>query len=172
MSTSSRARKKPVIGDSTMAALVFSSPAHTTAARAGLGDAGADQPADQRMRAAGGNAGPPGDQIPGDRAHQGPEDHPRVDDLGGHDPGADGLRDMQPEDQERDEVEECRPHHRIARPQHARRDDGRDRVGGIVQAIEKIEHKRDHDQADQDRQAEYRIHAELVRSQMIDDEWS
>ena len=58
------ARKNPVIGDSTIAAaaLAQSGPDHRGAA--GLGHAGADQSADQRMRAARRNAGPPGDQVP------------------------------------------------------------------------------------------------------------
>jgi hypothetical protein len=47
-----------------------------------------------------------------------------------------------PEDQERDEIEEGSPYHRVLRPQHAGRDDGRDRVRGIVQAVEEIEARR------------------------------
>ena len=66
---------------------------------------------------------------------------------------ADGLRDVQAEEQEGDEVEERRPEHRVLRLQHARRDDGRDRIGGIVQAVQEIEQQRDADQADQQREA-------------------
>ena len=63
------------------------------------------------------------------------------------DAGADGLRHVQAEEQEGDEVEERRPDHRVLRAQHARRDDGGDRIGGVVQAVEEIERERDGDQA-------------------------
>ena len=43
---------------------------------------------------------------------------------------------------------------RVLRAQHARRDDGGDRVRGVVQAVEEIEGERDHDERDQDRQGE------------------
>ncbi len=43
---------------------------------------------------------------------------------------------------------------RVLRPQHAGRDDGGDRVGGVVQAVQEVEQQRDADQADQERQAE------------------
>ena len=64
-----------------------------------------------------------------------------------HDAGADGLRHVQPEEQERDEIEERSPRHGIVRPQHAGRDDGRDRIGGVVQSVEEIERQRDDDQS-------------------------
>ena len=66
---------------------------------------------------------PPGDDVPDDRAHQRAEHHARIDDVGGDDAGADGLRDVRAEDQEGDEVEEGRPDHGGLRAQHARRDD-------------------------------------------------
>ena len=38
----------------------------------------------------------------------------------------------------------------MLRRQHARRDDGRDRVGGVMQPIEEIEDERDGDERDDD----------------------
>ena len=78
--------------------------------------------------------------------------------LGLDDAGADGVGDMQAEHQEGDEVEERRPQHRILRPQHAGRDDGRDRVGRVVQAVEEVEQQRDGDQADQNRKTKRGVH--------------
>ena len=78
----------------------------------------------------------------------------RVDDMRVDDAGAERLGDVQAEEQEGDEVEERRPGHRVARPEHARRHDGGDRVGGVVQAVEEIERQRDGDQADQQRKCE------------------
>ena len=50
------------------------------------------------------------------------------------------------EEQERDEVEECRPDDRNIRRKHPRRDHRRDRIGGVVQAVEKIENESDRDE--------------------------
>ena len=83
------------------------------------------------------------------------------------DPGADRVGDMQPEHGEGDEVEERRPHHREVRLQHAGGDDGRDRIGGIVQAVEEIERQRDRDQRDEERKGEVHRRA---RSGVIDHE--
>ena len=69
-----------------------------------------------------------------------------VDDGGLDHASTDGIRDMQAEHQERDEVEECGPGHRIVRAQHSRRHDGRNRVGGIVESVQEIERERYRDQ--------------------------
>jgi hypothetical protein len=114
-----------------------------------LGGSRTDQAADQRMRAERGNTERPGRQVPADRAHQGTENHLIVDDIGGNDAGSDRLRHMEAKEQERDEIEESRPDHRIVRPQDSRRDDGRNGVRRVVQAIEKIECQSDSDQADE-----------------------
>jgi len=45
---------------------------------------------------------------------------------------------MKPEHQERDKIEERRPQHRVMRPQHPGRYDGRDRIGGVVQSVQEI----------------------------------
>jgi hypothetical protein len=81
-----------------------------------------------------------------------------IDDRGIDDPGADGLGDVQAEHAEGDEVEESGPEHRILRPEHAGRDDGRDRVGGVMQAVQEVERERDGDEADQDGKAELSVH--------------
>ena len=52
---------------------------------------------------------------------------------------ANHSRDVQTEKQKSDEIEERRPHHRPARRQHARRNDGRDRVCRIVKTVDEIE---------------------------------
>jgi len=56
---------------------------------------------------------------------------------------------VKPEHREGDEIEERSPEHRVMRPQHAGRYDGGDRVGGVVQPVEKIKQQRDGDQARQ-----------------------
>ena len=75
--------------------------------------------------------------------------------------------DMQPEEQERDEIEEGGPEHSKRGSQHPGRDDGRDRVCGVVQAVEEIEDERGRDQQDQQRQGEGGVHR---RSEMLDDD--
>ena len=60
------------------------------------------------------NAVPPGDEVPDDRADQRAEDHVLVDDARLHDALADRRRDAQVEDEDRDDVEEGREHHRLA----------------------------------------------------------
>ncbi|WP_240387213.1 hypothetical protein [Brevundimonas naejangsanensis] len=59
---------------------------------------------------------------------------------------------MQAEEQEGDEVEEGRPPHRIDRRQDAGGDDGGDRVGRVVQAVQEVEQQGDADQEDQDQE--------------------
>ena len=62
------------------------------------------------------------------------------------DAGADGVGDVQAEEQEGDEVEERRPGDGVARRQHPGGDDGGDGVGGVVQAVQEVERQRDGDQ--------------------------
>jgi hypothetical protein len=52
---------------------------------------------------------------------------------------------VEAEHQEGDEVEERRPQDRVLRPQHPRRHDGRNRIGGVVQSVQEIEQQRDCD---------------------------
>ena len=81
----------------------------------------------------------PGHDVPDDGAHQRPEDDRVGDDIGADDARADGFGDVQAEDEERDEVEERSPGHRVTRRQNARRHDGGDRIGSVVQAVQEIE---------------------------------
>ena len=118
-------------------------------AGAGLHHPGAGKPADQGMRAARRNAEPPGQQIPADGAHEGAEYDRRVDDLGGDDSRPDGLRDVQPEHHEGDEIEERRPRHGILRRQHPGRHHRCNRVGGIMQPVQEVERQRDRNQGDE-----------------------
>jgi hypothetical protein len=114
--------------------------------RPGLGEARAHQAADQRVARRGWDAGQPGDDVPGDRAGERAEHQP-VGDLGDvDDAGADGLGHVQAEEDEGHEVEERGPGDGVAGAQHARGDDGGDRVGRVVQAVQEVERQRDGDQ--------------------------
>ena len=81
-STSSSASTKPIAGDSTIAAAVFSRPDQTIAPQPALASPPPTKPADQRVRTARRDAEQPGDDVPDDRADQRREDHLRVDDIG------------------------------------------------------------------------------------------
>ena len=74
--------------------------------------AGADETANQRMRTAGGNAEQPGQDVPDDRAAERREDDARGHHVRRDNALADGLGDVEPEDQEGDEVEERGPEDR------------------------------------------------------------
>ena len=63
---------------------------------------------------------------------------------------ADGGGDQQAEKQEGDEIEKRRPQHCPLRPHHARRHDGGDGIGGVMEAVQKIEHQRERDQKQKD----------------------
>ena len=126
---------------------------------ADLGHPGADQAADERVRAARWNPERPGDQVPEDRAHERAEHDAWIDHIGGDDADADGLRDMRTEEQKGDEIEKSSKSYGCLRPQYACRDDGCDRIGCVVQTVEKIERQRDQNQCDQQRERERdRIH--------------
>ena len=56
-------------------------------------------------------------------------------------------RDVQVEDEKRDEVEERRQHDRLLRLQHAGRHDGGDRIRRVVEAVHEVERQRDRDQS-------------------------
>ncbi len=115
-----------------------------------LGDAGPDQAADQRVRTRRRDAQSLRNDLPDDGAGQRAEDDVRIDDIRLNNAAANCFGDMQPKEHEGDEIEKCRPEDRILRAQHARRYDGRDRIGGIVHAVEEVERKRDDDQSDQE----------------------
>ena len=119
-----------------------------------LRNTGPDQAADQRVRARRWNSQPLREDLPDDRAGQRAEDHVRVDDIGLDDAAANRFRHMQAEKQERYEIEKGGPDNRILRTQHAGGHDGRDRICGIVHAVEKVERQRDRDQREQEWQSE------------------
>ena len=116
------------------------------------------QSADQRVRAAGGNSEQPGHDIPDDGAAQRGEDDARRHDVGLDDALADDRRDVEPEDEEGDEIEERSPEHRQEGTKHARRNDGGDRVRRVMQPIEEVEQERGCDQADQQRRGKGGAH--------------
>src|SRR5262249_15201424 len=60
----------------------------------------------------------------------------------------DGGCDLDPETERRDEIEERCPRDRLTRRQHACRDHGCDRVGGVVKAVHEIEQQCHDDQKD------------------------
>jgi len=118
---------------------------------AGLRDRGASIAADQRVRRGDRDAVIPGDQVPEDRADEPREDH-LLGDHGEVDHSlADRLGDVRAEHEGGDEVEEGGPDHRDLGAQDSRRDDGRDRVRRVVEAIEEVEDQGDQDDGDQDR---------------------
>ncbi len=57
-----------------------------------------------------------------------------------------------------------RPGDRVMRPQHPRRHDGRNRVGGIVHAVDDVESECDRNQGDQQRKDKRTIHDEVRRT--------
>lgn len=61
---------------------------------------------------------------------------------------ADGPGDVQAEEEEGDEVEEGRLEDRVPRRKNARGDDCGDGIGGIVEAVDEIEHEGEDDQKD------------------------
>ena len=119
------------------------------AARQRIGDADADDRADQGVRAGGGQAEPPGAEIPDDRRDQQREDH-------GEARAAADLQDQldrqQRDDAEGDragrgehaqEVERARPDDGHLGRQRMGVDDGGDGVGGVVEAVHELEAQRD-----------------------------
>ena len=156
MATSTSASRKPTSGDNTIASNVFDSPLQTTAERPALAMPPPTRPPIRACELLDGIPSRPGDQVPDNGANQRSEDHLRVNHVRIDDSGADGIGDMQAEYQKGDEVEEGRPKHRVLRPQHAGRDDGRDRIRCVVQSVQEIEQQRDGDQADKDRKTKWR----------------
>ena len=126
------------------------------AAQHRIGDADADDRADQRVRARGRQAEPPGAEVPDDRRDQQREHH-RVAGAGAdlqdefdrqQRNDAEGHRAGRGQDAE--QVEAARPDHRDLRLQRVGVDDGRHRVGGVVEAVDEFEAERDqHRQAEQ-----------------------
>jgi hypothetical protein len=116
-------------------------------AEAGLGDPSPGEAADEGVRRGGRQAQPPGEEVPGDGPDQPGEDHGLRDHVG-IDGLADGVGHVRLEDQEGDEVERGRPDNRHPWGQDPGRDDGGDRVGGVVEAVGEVEHQRQQDDGD------------------------
>jgi hypothetical protein len=69
---------------------------------------------------------------------------------------------------ESNKIEKGGPHDRVTWPQHSGRNEGRNRVGGIVKPVEEVKRQRDDNQANQGRQTEARNR--LATSKLIDHE--
>jgi hypothetical protein len=91
-----------------MNATTLSRPDGISAQTPGLGDTGADDASDQRVRRGRRNAVVPGDQVPGDRADECAEHHVVIDDTLLDDSLADRCRHIQMKDEQRDEIEDRR----------------------------------------------------------------
>ena len=106
---------------------------------------GAGVAADQRVRRTGGQAEPPGDQVPDDGAHQPGHDDVGRDQVEVDEALADGLGHRRAEEERRNEIEEGGPHHRLKRREDPRRHDRGDGIRRIVKSVDVIEHQRDRD---------------------------
>ena len=111
---------------------------------AGLGDARADQAADQGMGGTGGNAVVPGDQIPDDGRKQSAENYTLGDAFGGDNALADGAGDVGAHEGPGD-IEHAGVEDGGARGQHLGRNHGGDGVGGIVEAVDVFKNQRRRD---------------------------
>src|SRR6185437_9160775 len=87
-------------------------------------------------------------EIPRDRAQQRGEYHVRIDDRDVDHPASDCLRHRGADGEQGQKIERRRPYHRRNRAKHARADNCRYRIGGIVKAVTEIEDERDDDYRD------------------------
>jgi hypothetical protein len=110
--------------------------------RTGLGHRRSDQPTDQRVRRRRRNAVVPGDDVPGQGADQGPEDHVVIDEARVDRPLADRRRHLELKHPEGGKVEERGEQHRLLRGQGTGRDDRRDGVRAIVKPVHEVERQR------------------------------
>ena len=128
-----------------------------------IGDADADDRADQRVRARGRQAEAPGAEVPDDRRDQQREHHREagvradLQDQFDRQQRDDAEGDRAGRGQHAEEVEEARPDHREVGHQRMGVDDGRDRVGGVVEAVDEFEAERD-----QQRHGEQQVDDERV----------
>src|SRR5262249_49805516 len=88
------------------------------------------------------------------RADEPGQDHPVVDDVRIDDALAHRLGDLHAETEGGHEVEEGGPHYGLQRREHAGGDDGGDRVGGVVKAVDEVEDQGD--QNDEDDEGKHR----------------
>jgi hypothetical protein len=113
-----------------------------------MGNAGAQQAADQCVAGRGWDALDPGDDVPEHGPDQRAKHDCRGHRIGIDDTLADGFRHVQPDQPIGGKVADSGKDHGSNRRQQARGDHGRDRVGRIVQAVEKVESQRHDDEAD------------------------
>jgi hypothetical protein len=109
---------------------------------AGLGHRGADQAADQRMRGGRGDAVVPGDDVPGERPHQGAENDVVIDQRRVDRPLADRGGHLELEDPQRGKIEESGKRHGLLGRQCAGRDYRRNRIGAVVKPVHEVEGQR------------------------------
>ena len=140
------------------------------AAHQRVGDADADDRADQRMRTRGRQAQPPGAQIPDDRGDEQREHHrvarARADLQNQLDRQQrnDAERDSAARSEHPEEVPAARPDDRDLRRQGVGVDDGRDGVGGVVETVDEFEAERDqHRDAEQQERQDRRRSAAGLR---------
>ena len=148
----------PRIGARKMPKVVLTTPDQTTAPMPPLVTPAPSRPPIKGVAGRGGDAEHPGEDVPDDRADQSREDHRGGDDLHVDDALADRVGDVEPEEEEGDEVEEGGPGDRELRAEHAGRYHRRDRIGGVVQAVQEIEQQGDADQGDQQGKGELPVH--------------
>jgi len=102
-------------------------------------------PADQRVRRTGGQSQPPRDQVPNDGPRQACHDDVGRHQVQVHESLAYRLGHGRAKNEGRDEIEKCRPHHRLKRRQDARGHNRRYGIRRVVEAVDVIEHQRDRD---------------------------
>ena len=120
---------------------------------AGRGERGAAESADQRVRRARWQAPPPGDQVPDRRAEQRADDEfgRDVDDAGIDQPRRNRLGDRRAPHRA-EEVRARGEDDGLTGPQHFGGDDGRDRIRGVVETVDVLEHERDDEYRDDEAQ--------------------
>ena len=116
-----------------------------TAQQAHARHGGAGVAADQGVRRTGGQAEPPGDQIPGDGARQSGHNH-----VGGHqayihEAPAHRPGNRRAEHESRGKIEERGPQHGLKRCEHPRSHNRGDGIRRIVKTVDVIEHQRNRD---------------------------
>ncbi len=120
-----------------------------TAVHQRVGDTYADDGADQRVRRRRRKAQPPRAEVPEDRRDQQRKHHGEararsdLEDEFNRKQRDDAEGDGAARQQHADEVEEARPRHRDLRRQRMRVDDGRHRVGRVMEAVHELEAQRD-----------------------------
>src|SRR3989442_5521407 len=93
------------------------------------------------MRAACGEPEIPGNDVPEDRAKESAQDNGLIHLVDVDHPLADGLGNGGPKAEGSHKIEKCRPYDCLQRSEHPGGDDCGDGIGGVVEAVEEIEHQ-------------------------------